>query len=271
MKPKFSIILSLTTFVLCCAGCSDSFLEPENDPILSVPGLEIEDVKKAFSELPFKVGVNDFKLDVLYNKKWDFRLIIPAITDNESAPLFVNLHGGALTPNPDAHKWTECFVEPALENTKAYVLSPNSQGMLWNNPANESQVLNLIAFAIENLNIDSDKVVILGYSDGGTGSWFFADHHPEVFSAAIPMASAYGLSYTDLGLVKKTDIPLYVIHGSDDVIFPYTNTETWVEQSVNAGSEIILVEAVGLTHSVPCDYLPYLQDAIQWVKTEVWQ
>lgn len=220
--------------------------------------------------LPFKVGVNDFKLDVLHNKKWEFRLVAPEITDNELVPLFVYLHGGALTINPNAHTQTNCLIEPALENTKAYILRPNAQGLLWDDPANESQVVNLVNFAMQNLNIDPNKVVVVGYSDGGTGSWFFSDTHPEVFSAGIPMASFYGLSYTNEGLVKKTDIPLYVIHGEDDSIFPFTNTETMVEQSINAGSEIEFVMAVGLTHFVPCDYLPYLQEAIEWVKTTVW-
>ncbi|PCJ98376.1 MAG: hypothetical protein COA50_02410 [Flavobacteriaceae bacterium] len=252
-------------------GCSDTFLGTEEDPLAGTPQLDIEEVKNAFSELPFKTGNNDFQLEVLHNKKWEFRMVVPEITNDELVPLFVYLHGGALTPNPSAHTQPNCLVDLVLENTKAYVLRLNSSGFLWDDSSNVSQVINLVNFAIENLNIDPERVVVLGYSDGGTGSWFFSDTHPEVFSAGIPMASFYALLYTSEGLVKKTDIPMYVIHGESDTIFPFTNTETQVEKSINAGSDIEFVMAVGLTHFVPCEYQTYLQEGIEWVKNSVWQ
>ncbi|MEX0288978.1 MAG: dienelactone hydrolase family protein [Flavobacteriaceae bacterium] len=266
-----TICLSIFVALLCSLGCSDSFLENDTAPNAeNTPQLNLEDIRKAFAALSFDTGINDFSLDVLHNKKWDFRLIVPETNAGEKLPLFVNLHGGALTPRPDAHKGTACLIEPALEDLKAYVLSPNSQGDLWSDASNETQVLKLVEFALENLSIDPEKVVVMGYSDGGNGSWFFADFHPEGFSAGIPMASAYGLTKTQDGLVKKIEIPLYVIQGEFDELFPYTNTETWVEQAVDAGSDIILVKALGLTHGEPCAYLPYLKDAITWLQTTVW-
>ncbi len=270
MKCKTSPVLSFAALILFCAACSDSFLETGNGPIIDIPETSIIDMEKAFSELPFKTGTNDFELDASFTQKWQFRVIVPEMTGNEPLPLFVNLHGGALTRDPDAHKRTGCLIEPALENTKAYVISPNSRGLLWYEPVNESMVVDLVNFALKNLNIDPNKVVVVGYSDGGNGSWFLSDTHPEIFSAGIPMASAYGLSYTD-GILNKTEIPLYVIHGEFDELFPFTNTETAVELSTNAGSEIVFVKAVGLSHTVPCEYLPYLLDAIDWLETSVWQ
>ncbi|NAS14039.1 dienelactone hydrolase family protein [Poritiphilus flavus] len=271
MRLKNGALLVYSILLLFLFGCSESFLETDDDPANVIPELSIEDVNRAFSELSFNTGVNDFTLNVLHNQSWDFRVIVPEVEEGELLPLFVNLHGGVLTPDANAHKRTECLIEPALENTRAYVISPNSQARLWNHNENVSQVLNLVDFAIEHLSVDPQRVVAVGYSDGGTGSWFFADLFPEVFSAGIPMASFYGLSYTEEGLVKKTDVPLYVIHGEDDTIFPYTNTETLAQLSMNAGSDITLIKAVGLTHFVPCEYLSYLLDAIDWLKTEVWE
>ncbi|MGI9553151.1 MAG: prolyl oligopeptidase family serine peptidase, partial [Aurantibacter sp.] len=200
-------------------------------------------------------------------------LTIPQIEEDELIPLFVNLHGSALIPRADGHKRGDCLIGPALEtaDTKAYILSPNSQAFLWFDPFNEAQVVNLVEFAIEHLNVDPTRVVAFGYSDGGFGSWFFADTHPELFSAAIAMAQAYGLITTDGGIIKKTEIPLYVIHGEVDELFPFTNTETLVAQSRDAGSEIILVEAIGLGHNQACSYLPYVKDAMEWLKTSVWE
>lgn len=274
MKYKTKRILLYFTAILCSIGCSDSFLETEQpeDVINNTPQLDIDAARKDFSELSFKTGVNDFELDVLFNKKWAFRLIVPEVEEDEKIPLFVDLHGGALRLRPDVHKRGSCTLGPALENTgtKAYTLIPNSQGFLWFAAFNEEQVVNLVKFAIENLNIDPDRVVVFGYSDGGFGSWFFADTHPELFSGSIAIAQAYGLITDDEG-IKRTEVPVYVIHGEVDELFPYTNTESLVELARNAGSEVELVMAVGLDHNRACDYLPYIEDAIDWVKDSVWE
>lgn len=141
---------------------------------------------------------------------------------------------------------------------------------MWYDAANESQVVNLVNFAVKHLNVDPKRVVVVGYTDGGNGSWFFSDMHPELFSAGIPMATAYGLFYEN-GILQKTEIPLYVIQGELDTLFPFTNTESAVELSLAAGSDITLIKAIGLTHTVPCEYLPYLKDAIEWLNSYVWE
>lgn len=273
MRNKVKGTLSILALICCLLGCSDSFLESEIAPVpetIEFPTLTIEQIENAFSKLAVQTGVNDFSLPIANNQTWDFRLISPELTSTELVPLFVSLHGGARTRRDDAHMGTACLIEPALEGTKAYILSPNSNGLLWYDSANESQVVNLVDFAIKYLNVDPERVVITGYSDGGNGSWFLSDAHPELFSAGIPMATAYGLSYEN-GILQKTEIPLYAIQGEFDELFPFTNTESYVELSVNAGSDITLIKAIGLTHSVACEYLPYLKDAIDWLKTSVWE
>ena len=274
MKIKLKITLSFLVLIFCLEGCSDSFLEttPDSEVIDNTPQLDVVKANKDFSELPFQTGINDFELSVLFNKRWRFRLIIPELEENETAPLFVSLHGGALTPRPDGFRRGDCLLAPALEmeNTKAYILKPTSESLLWFHEFNEAQVVNLTRFTIEHFNVDPKRVAVFGYSDGGFGSWFFADTHPELFSAGIPMAQAYGLITTDTGVTKKTEVPLYVIHGELDELFPFTNTETLVERSRNAGSEIVLVKAVGLGHNEACSYLPYVQDALEWLRTSVW-
>jgi predicted peptidase len=117
--------------------------------------------------------------------------------------------------------------------------------------------------------IDENKVVITGYSDGGNGSWFYAQYYSDLFSAAIPMASSYNSVGSD-GIVPKIDIPLYVIHGENDDLFPLAQTEEWVNQSKNAGSSIEFVIASGLTHYEVCNYVGYLTTATNWLQNEVW-
>ena len=246
-------------------GCS-SDSPPKTDA--NPKEITFADVEAAFSELEVKTGTNDFSLKVPGNLTWDFRVIAPDLSDGIKKPLFVHLHG-ASGGDADAHKATSCYMEPGLENIEAFVISPNGGVELWHEPVNQSQVMGLVTFALKYWEVDPDKVVVAGYSNGGNGSWFFAETQPEGFSAGIPMASSYSTTNTGGG-ARKIDTPLYVIHGENDELFPLAQTQTWVEQSVDAGSRIEFVVAPGLTHNIPCDYVDYLQDAVEWVETEVW-
>ena len=160
-------------------------------------------------------------------------------------------------------------MEPGFESLNAIIVSPNSNADLWYEEKNIVQVLALMDLVKNNLPVDENKTVITGYSDGGNGSWFFAQFYSSLFSAAIPMSSSYR-SPDSQGAVTKINIPLYVIHGSADTLFPLETTEGFVTESVAAGSDIKFVVADGLTHYAVCDYLPYFKDAVTWLETEVW-
>ena len=83
------------------------------------------------------------------------------------------------------------------------------------------------------------------------------------------MASSYDVHDLN-GNVRVWNIPLYVIHGENDELFPVEETQAWVEATVNAGSDVTFVIAPDLGHYTPCDYVPYLKEAAIWLKETVW-
>ena len=70
--------------------------------------------------------------------------------------------------------------------------------------------------------------------------------------------------------MTKINIPLYVIHGEDDQLFPLKTTENFIESSIMAGSNIQFKVATNLDHYQPCDYVSYLRDGIYWLN-DPWQ
>lgn len=252
-------------FALLLVGCSDS---KDEDPV-DIERTE-EDVRNDFKNLIVNTGVNDFSLESNNeNFFWDFRIIAPdGASSSNKRPLIISLHGDA-TSNSDAYKATACLVQPGVEDLNAYIISPSSKGFLWYDAPNQNQILALLDLVKSNLHIDETKVVITGYSDGGNGSWFFAQYYSSSFSASIPMASSYNPINTN-NVVQKINIPMYVIHGSADSLFPVEITEGYVNETNAAGSDIDFVIADGLIHTAPCDYVSYLQDAGTWLTTDVW-
>ena len=260
---KFISFIILSIFFISCGG-DDPITEPD-EPRTA------EDVREDFRNLTFNVGINDLTIEsIVEDVFWKFRVIIPeGASSSNKMPLVMRLHGGARSGHAEAHKSTDCLVVPGFEDIDAYIISPNSSGSFWYDKPNIVQVLALLDLAKENLHIDKDKVVAMGYSDGGNGSWFFAKYYSNLFSAAIPMATSYD-SENSSGMIEPTTTPLYVIHGADDDHFPLDITQGYVEESIEAGSDIQFVVAEGLGHLDVCDYVPHLKDAVVWLENEIW-
>ena len=257
----FFTLLGLVILTSCGGGDSSPTIEPRTG----------DDVREDFLKLDIQPGINDLTLEsTTENFYWNFRLIVPEeASATNKRPLVLSLHGGASNVSADAHKTTSCLVEPGFEDLNAYIISPNSKGYFWYDQQNQIQVLALLDLLKSYLFVDENKVLVTGYSDGGNGSWFYADYYPQLFSAAIPMASSYNTVRSD-DTVSQISIPMYVIHGENDYLFPVAQTEEWVNLSIDAGSSIEFVVAPELTHYQYCDYLSYLKEAATWVDTEVW-
>ena len=56
----------------------------------------------------------------------------------------------------------------------------------WNSVHGERFLLSLIEYAKARYDIDPDRVFSVGFSMGGTGSWFLAGRHPDLMAGAIP-------------------------------------------------------------------------------------
>jgi len=258
---RLSILYFLAAIFIFSCNSDDS-----ND---TNPTRTYADLEEDFNAFNFTTGINDVVLQDFTIFLWKFRVIMPDVDfTNNNRPLVITLHGFA-NGDPNAHKNTACYAEPGFESLDAIIISPNSDNLQWFHPLNEEMILTLVQLASENLPVDTSKIVVNGYSDGGNGAWWFSETQSSVFSAGIPMASAYG-SYNPDGTARVIPTPTYVIHGENDELFPLQNTQDWVDDTVASGSDVTLVIAPGLTHIQPCDYTPYLQDAADWLVNTVW-
>ena len=265
-------ILLFSVFFLCIScGGSDDGPDPDPKPDPVPQPRTPQDVIDDFNALTINVGTNDLQLEsVVEGVFWNFRIIVPeGASSSNPRPLVVRLHGAAQSGSATAHQSTACLVEPAFEGKDVFILSPNSNGVLWYEQANIVQILALNDLVVSNLDVDPAKIVMTGYSDGGNGSWFYSQFYPDLISAAIPMATSYNTKRSNGDLIK-IDVPLYVIHGSEDDLFPLDITQGFVDESIGAGSDITFVVADGLVHNDPCAYVDELKKAVVWLETEVW-
>ncbi|MEJ6793377.1 MAG: alpha/beta hydrolase [Lacinutrix sp.] len=187
LKHLFACLL-LFSLIFSCSKSEDS-----NDP----PARTYADVQNDFNNLTFSPGINDVSLIGIDYAFWEFRVIISDVDlTNNNRPLIITLHGFS-GGDANAHKNTDCYVEPGFDALDAIIISPNNRGLQWFEPYNQRQVLTLVDLVSDYLPVDINKVVVNGYSDGGIGAWWYSEKHSNLFSAGISMASAYGSYNSD--------------------------------------------------------------------------
>jgi len=103
----------------------------------------------------------------------------------KSPPLIVGLHGGgagAGSADEARSNW---------ERKGCYGIYPQGIELVddtWNTVHGERFVLSLIELAKLHFEVDPEHVYVGGMSMGGTGSWFFAGRHTDLFAGAAPFS-----------------------------------------------------------------------------------
>ncbi len=215
-------------------------------------------LEKSFMTIDTSAGTRNISLEGTLGKVWEMRVQFPK-KKSGSKTLVIALHwaGGEVY-----EEYSKCLAEPGLADLDAVVIVPDGEGVLWTAMYNEKKVMKLVELAKRYWNIDQENVIVTGYSNGGIGSWFFADRYPKVFSAAIPIASIYTLE-------EEIKIPMYVIHGEKDELFEVGETENLVNNAQKLGSKIKYRRVPEFTHYMACDYVEELKLASTWVMKQL--
>ena len=106
-------------------------------------------------------------------------------TGGKHPPLLVGLHGGG----EGAGSADEALSSWARKGCVG--IYPQGIELVhdtWNTVHGERFVLTLIELAKLQLDVDPDHVYVAGMSMGGTGSWFFAGRHTDLFAGAAPFS-----------------------------------------------------------------------------------
>ena len=142
--------------------------------------------------------------------------------EGQGHPLIVYLSGGPGLAIDGANG-----VEETISKTDYIVLYPNAGGEMWWTRNQVNKVRALITEAIPKLNIDRNRVYLVGFSNGGTGALYYATLWPEQFSAVAPLMGAAACidELRPLAWKKLTNVPVLLIHGDKDSIIPSSCSE----------------------------------------------
>lgn len=190
-------------------------------------------------------------------------LWVPPLEGGRNVPLVVALHyGGEVTPYYSMG-FIRSLVVPGMKKLGAIIVAPDCPGDEWTDPISERSVLALTEYAVRHWPVDRRRIVVTGYSLGGIGAWFFASRHPEIFSAAVPVA---GRPFGDADI----RVPVYAINGRRDEVIDLEPTRRVIEALRARGSRAELIVVKGPTHYQTEGFVAPLKEAVAWLR-DIWQ
>ncbi len=192
-----------------------------------------------------------------------YSLSVPELEKGSAVPLVLALHyGGEVTPW-FSMPYLEMLPEPAFERLGAIIIAPDCPGRGWGDPASEQAALALVRHALHNWPADPQRVVVTGFSMGGMGTWHLAARHPEIFSAALPVAGGPSGG-------PPVTIPLYAIHSRQDQVIDLGPAKKAVQEMKKRGvtARLVVLED-GPTHYSTAAFAPALRRGVKWVQ-QLW-
>jgi len=214
------------------------------------PYFRLSDDEKTTEQL----GLNASGLGISHvaatKKHNEYSLYVPETYDaDQQWPLIVCLHGGYGSGNDYIWSWLR------IARSRGYVLlSPKSYAQTWSivqPPVDVNSIMAMIDDLVESHRIDRTRIFLSGLSDGGTFSYLLGLQHVDRFCAVAPIAGVLSPA-TDImlraGLAK--DLPLHVVPGVHDMIFPVQTTRSTNQLFESLGYNLTYTELPDWGHAL---------------------
>ena len=197
------------------------------------------------TQAPLEPGLHNTSIDVDGVGTVTYGILVPRDYDpQEPRPLVLALHPGGSTGAYYGSQFLRGIVAPALQEWGAIIVAPDAPDRRWANVISERGVLALLDDVMTRYNIDSDRILVTGFSMGGRGTWYLASRHPALFTAAVPMAARSDRE--DAGLVGE--MPVFIIHARDDEVVPFEPAAQLAQDMEARGQTVSFLPLPGVGH-----------------------
>jgi predicted esterase len=133
-------------------------------------------------------------LEEAKNREWPSYVFIPSDYDStEYYPVLIMLHGYGTSPRSFIGELAEFLTERGFIYIVPYgteILGTSS--FAWGEVGEvENKIISEIENVIKNYSVDTSKVVLAGYSQGGSLTFDISVRNPTLFKGAIPIAGTF--------------------------------------------------------------------------------
>ena len=222
------------------------FYSPFIDRIFLEPGVESPRLTDPKNHKGIRIGLHHYGTEENDYARGAFSLYVPETYDDTIEwPLLVALHGGSGHGRSFIWMWLR-----EARSNGMILLSPTSLDRTWSilEPETDGEALfSILDFIDRHYNIDMNRILITGFSDGGTFALMYALQERTPFTAFAPiscMLPAFEIQFT-----KERRI--YWIHGAMDWMFPVRYAEEGCKVLKEAQADVTLRVIDDLSHTYP--------------------
>ncbi len=218
-----------------------------------------------FQEL---IALGENKIKELQSKEWKPIIELPEdYKTGDVYPVVIGLHGFGMNPVDFAtslkayvlpHRYILCCpYGTAIRGTTSFGWGEYE--------AAEKRILDALNDVRENYSLDTSRIVLLGYSQGGGNALYTAFSNPDRFHAVISVAGYYEGLVLDSLLTQESakNTSVYLMIGEKDYLF---ESNQKAEQAMQEhGMRVKLVVYPGLGHAFPANGVAEIGKALTWI------
>jgi predicted peptidase len=200
--------------------------------------------------MSFKIETGNVEVDVLLPYKLSYKVYLPeGYNDPDTTyPLVLFLHG--VGERGDDIDLVETHGLPkVIKNGKTFpfiTVAPQCPNQEWWSRAEMVKCLVYLVTKITKMyNVDNTRVYVTGLSMGGFGTIALANERPDLFAAALAVCG--GADFNNFNSLKN--IPLWLLHGSDDEVHPAGYSEKIYSKLKDINPEVKLTIYDGVDHN----------------------
>ncbi len=180
-----------------------------------------------------------------------FSLYVPEYyTPDRAWPLVMALHGGSGNGRGFLWSWLR-----DARSFGAIVIAPTATGNTWALMGEDSDTSNLARILDQvrgRWNIDPEKLLLTGMSDGGTFCYVTGLESASPFTHLAPVSATFHPLMAEIADARRLrGLPVYLVHGRLDWMFPVQVARQTRELLSAAGAEVTYREIKDLSHCYP--------------------
>lgn len=195
------------------------------------------------------------------------RVVLPPDHDtSRAAPLIIVLHGYGGNAEGMVKVWKETAREFGAILLVPRAVRPTGFGGFDWGTVDEADIL--LTHALEQVlkdhNIDRDRIVLSGFSQGGFLAYALGFRHAERFCGVIPVAGRYHPNLMNATDARPDEMPkFFIMIGSGDPSVGSNRRAARDFKAAGVAFKLNVYEGVG--HKFPTNYPPELRKALQFV------
>ena len=200
-------------------------------------------------------------------REFPYTLDVPAQYDPQRRyPVRVQLHGGVSRPAPQLRGDGSIGALAGAE--QIYVMPQGWNGAQWWTAPQAANVEAILDSVKRTYNVDENRVVLAGVSDGGTGTFYYAMRHATPFASFVPL-NAFLLVLRNPMLTVEGSLfphnmmnrPFYAVNGGLDPLYPSGRVEPFMRQLAAGGLQLVYRNRRDAAHNT--SWWPQLKNEIE--------